>query len=583
MTIPLILSASTKRNVLLGSVGSGNTLTLGCNPCSIRGKTTLLFKAQGKLFHTPKISVTWEGDLDITAIISLKAQADIVLKSSSLTLLESPFTSIHIPGVLNLGPSVKLVASARASLTAAISVELELSAKIPKFFTKLSASEKVAQYPIEPEYSVSASATALVSGETKFTIGPQLALNVGVFGLDIPKTSIEMEVASYMDFSVKGKLQKKIISNGEKGEIATLTALANIGIRAGVSANLFGVCFSLYISPILKVFTKEYKTLMFDEPPAEVVSIESAVKLSAQAIKHAIEHPLIGANPKSQNNLPYRKPTTIHRNAHPTPSSGPGKRGIALGFLAVLPAREIEGVPGTLILAKVPGLTEQQVWTVGSIYLGKTNRQATLKLVERALELATRDHNRPIIIGGDWNAPHATLQRKVSSWGFGLHVVSFSGSKATFRGRTATARWSSIDHFVYTPVPVQHRRLYRATTKKAICRAKNAYRAWLASRDSILSPQETIQGKYNQYTLAEATASRLTKQDDRLRWRSHCTRIDNLLAGGCAKQAWNAAKRMACASGHSCRSSNPIRNEEGVLQFQPISICNPQIPLYAAG
>ncbi|KAH9265642.1 hypothetical protein BASA83_011043 [Batrachochytrium salamandrivorans] len=27
-------------------------------------------------------------------------------------------------------------------------------------------------------------------------------------------------------------------------------------------------------------------------------------------------------------------------------------------------------------------------------------------------------------------------------------------------------------------------------------------------------------------------------------------------------------------SGHSCRSSNPIRNEEGVLQFQPISICN---------
>ncbi|KAH9251983.1 hypothetical protein BASA81_010077 [Batrachochytrium salamandrivorans] len=333
------------------------------------------------------------------------------------------------------------------------------------------------------------------------------------------------------------------------------------------------------------------------------------------------------------------------------PASGPGKRGIALGFLAVLPAREIEGVPGTLILAKVPGLTEQQVWTVGSIYLGKNDRQATLKLVERALELATRDHNRPIIIGGDWNAPHATLQRKVSSWGFGLHVVSFSGSKATFRGRTATARWSSIDHFVCnqaaralltsprvnrqpyisdhwpiyasllavpptppdvfiptfnpdrckelaptislcnqfsilanlpdgcdsdtvtnrlldiinpntafsslsnlplidTPVPVQHRRLYRATTKKAICKAKNAYRAWLASRNSILSSQETIQGKYNQYILAEATASRLTKQDDRLRWRSHCTRIDNLLAGGCAKQAWNAAKRMACASGH---------------------------------
>ncbi|KAH6570871.1 hypothetical protein BASA60_007477 [Batrachochytrium salamandrivorans] len=143
------------------------------------------------------------------------------------------------------------------------------------------------------------------------------------------------------------------------------------------------------------------------------------------------------------------------------PANEPGKRGIALGFLDVLPARDIEGVPGTLILAK--------------FLVSRSNRYS---------------------------------------------------------------------------VPVQHRRLYRATTKKAIYKAKNAYRAWLASRDSILSPQETIQGKYNQYTLAEATASRLTKQDDHLRWRSHCTRIDNLLAGGCAKQAWNAAKRMACASGH---------------------------------
>ncbi|KAH9268808.1 hypothetical protein BASA84_000040 [Batrachochytrium salamandrivorans] len=164
-------------------------------------------------------------------------------------------------------------------------------------------------------------------------------------------------------------------------------------------------------------------------------------------------------------------------------------------------------------------------------------------------------------------------------------LFSFSGSKATFRGRTATARWSSIDHFVCNQAAralltsprvnrqpysstSQHRRLYRATTKKAICRAKNAYRAWLASRDSILSPQEPYKVSTTN-TLAEATASRLTKQD-RLRWRSHCTRIDNLLAGGCAKQAWNAAKRMACASGHSCRSSNPIRNEEGVLQFQPL-------------
>ncbi|KAH9265872.1 hypothetical protein BASA83_010895 [Batrachochytrium salamandrivorans] len=137
--------------------------------------------------------------------------------------------------------SMKLVAGARVSLTAAISAELELSVKMPKFFTKLSVSKKVAQYPIAPEYSVSASATASVGGDAKVTIGPQLALNDGT---------------------------------------ATLTALANMSIRAGVSANLFGVCFNLYTSPVSKVFTKEYKTLIFDKPPAEVDSIESAVKLS---------------------------------------------------------------------------------------------------------------------------------------------------------------------------------------------------------------------------------------------------------------------------------------------------------------
>ncbi|KAH6569167.1 hypothetical protein BASA50_010377 [Batrachochytrium salamandrivorans] len=300
MKVPLVLSASIERNIVLGSVGSGNTLTLGCNPCSIKGETTIFFKAKGVLFQIPQISVTWEGDLDIIAVLALKAQANIVLKSPDLTLFEYPFSPIYIPGILNLGPSVKLVASAHVSLTAAISVELELSCKMPKFFTKLSATKKVAQYPIDPQYSISASATASINGEAKVAIGPQLALNVYVFGLSIPKTSIEMEVALFMDFSLVGKIQKNLISGGANDGTATLTALASMGIGAGVSANLFGVCFSLYTSPILKVFTKEYvKTLEFGKPPAEVDSIESAIRRSTQAIKHAIKHPLIGANPRT--------------------------------------------------------------------------------------------------------------------------------------------------------------------------------------------------------------------------------------------------------------------------------------------
>ncbi|KAH9271187.1 hypothetical protein BASA83_006732 [Batrachochytrium salamandrivorans] len=112
------------------------------------------------------------------------------------------------------------------------------------------------------------------------------------------------------------------------------------------------------------------------------------------------------------------------------PASGPGKRGIALGFLAVLPAREIEGVPGTLILAKVP-------WSHGATA------------------------NFPDGCDSD------TVTNRL------LDIIN---------PNTAFSSLSNLP-LIDTPVPVQHRRLYRATTKKAICKAKNAYRAWLASRN----------------------------------------------------------------------------------------------------
>ncbi|KAH9264651.1 hypothetical protein BASA83_011824 [Batrachochytrium salamandrivorans] len=261
------------------------------------------------------------------------------------------------------------------------------------------------------------------------------------------------------------------------------------------------------------------------------------------------------------------------------PANGPGKRGIALGFLAVLPAREIEGVPGTLILAKVPGLTEQQVWTVGSIYLGKTDRQATPKLVERALELATRDHNRPIIIGGDWNVPHATLQRKVSSWGFGLHVVSFSGSKATFRGRTATARWSSIDHFVCNQAAralLTSPRVNRQPCKEL------APTISLCNQFSILAnlpddcDSDTVTNRLLDIINPNTAFSSL----------SNLPLIDTPVPVQ-HRRLYRATTKKAICKAKKCISSmasikrlyfespgNHTRNEAGVLQFQPISICN---------
>ncbi|KAH9249604.1 hypothetical protein BASA81_012678 [Batrachochytrium salamandrivorans] len=316
MTAPLVLSTSTSKNIVLGSTGSGNTLTLGCNPCSIKGETTLFFKAKGVLFQIPQISVTWEGDLDITAVLALKAQADIVLKSPDLTLFEYPFGPIYIPGILNLGPSVKLVASARVSLTAAISAELEISAKMPKFFAKLSSTKKEARYPIDPQYSVSASATASVSGEAKVAIGPQLALNIYVFGLSVPKTAIEMQVAAFMDFSVKGRIHKKIISDEARDVTATLTALASVGIGAGISASLLGINFDLYTSPVLKVFTKEYTTPLFNKPPARIASRESAMRPSTQANKPTNNQPPIRPNSRITTQAPpqgVKRPLIVMR------------------------------------------------------------------------------------------------------------------------------------------------------------------------------------------------------------------------------------------------------------------------------
>ncbi|KAH9248303.1 hypothetical protein BASA81_014057 [Batrachochytrium salamandrivorans] len=188
---------------------------------------------------------------------------------------------------------------------------------MPKFFAKLSATRKEARYPIDPQYSVSASATASVSGEAKVAIGPQLALNIYVFGLSVPKTAIEMQVAAFMDFSVKGRIHKKIISDEARDVTATLTALASVGIGAGISASLLGINFDLYTSPVLKVFTKEYTTPLFNKPPAEIASRESAMRPSTQANKPTTNQPTYKTELTDHNSSsPTGSQTTTHSNAH---------------------------------------------------------------------------------------------------------------------------------------------------------------------------------------------------------------------------------------------------------------------------
>ncbi|KAH6570870.1 hypothetical protein BASA60_007476 [Batrachochytrium salamandrivorans] len=215
---------------------------------------------------------------------------------------------------------------------------------------------------------------------------------------------------------------------------------------------------------------------------------------------------------------------------------------------------------GTLILAKVCftwSLTEREpgvdVW---SIYLGKNDRQAHSQLVERALELAD-------------TANHESLNKLGPRSGVALpqqggrpfdHVWSvISGSNIT----TSTPCHKQAVGYQYPTLPVASlSNLPLIDTfstspnivgciehhQEAIYKAKMQNRAWLASRRPLFESPGNHTGSHNQYTLAEATASRLTSRMITC-GRSHCTRIDKLLAGGvvkagdeCCRNAWHGAR-----------------------------------------
>ncbi|KAH6560785.1 hypothetical protein BASA60_000508 [Batrachochytrium salamandrivorans] len=125
-----------------------------------------------------------------------------------------------------------------------------------------------------------------------------------------------MQVAAFMDFSVKGRIHKKIISDEARDVTATLTALASVGIGAGVSASLLGINFDLYTSPVLKVFTKEYTTPLFNKPPAEIASRESAMRPSTQANKPTTNQPPIRPNSRITTQAPpqgVKRPLIVMR------------------------------------------------------------------------------------------------------------------------------------------------------------------------------------------------------------------------------------------------------------------------------
>ncbi|KAK5673611.1 hypothetical protein QVD99_001048 [Batrachochytrium dendrobatidis] len=68
--IALNLDLKASPSVELNPADVGGVFRVGCNPCGIKAQTTLLFRAAGRLFKKPKYSLTWEGDIDMYAMLS---------------------------------------------------------------------------------------------------------------------------------------------------------------------------------------------------------------------------------------------------------------------------------------------------------------------------------------------------------------------------------------------------------------------------------------------------------------------------------------------------------------------------------
>ncbi|KAH6575131.1 hypothetical protein BASA62_002109 [Batrachochytrium salamandrivorans] len=233
-----------------------------------RVESMIIINASGRLFKKPEISVTWEGNVDVIAMISFKADVSMTKESNEITLLKYPIGAIHIPGVLTVGPTLTLNARGQVVVSGSVDADIAFSSSLPNFHAKISTIEKKRVSGFSPVYSITADVNAAIQGKAQLVLAPKLELSASIFNHKVEAISISLDAEMGMTFEMCAKLEAEGSSSKAISGSAEATVSVALDISTSVNANLFGSDISLYSSKSLEMFKRcRVVKTNFEKPP----------------------------------------------------------------------------------------------------------------------------------------------------------------------------------------------------------------------------------------------------------------------------------------------------------------------------
>ncbi|KAK5664393.1 hypothetical protein QVD99_000001 [Batrachochytrium dendrobatidis] len=257
--IALNLDLKASPSIELNPADVGGVFRVGCNPCGIKAQTTLVFRAAGRLFKKPKYSLTWEGDIDMYAMLSFDIGVRLDKRLVSIPIFEYPLTPIYIPGVLSLGPKLVFEFNMDASISAEVRSKANLTVSYSNFETSIASNEKNTYRGFNPVYTSNVEADKLVA-ETRleFALTPKLKLAAEVFKFDLLETSLSIANKVGINFGIQKDISN--LENIKRLDSGPTSFDVNLSVDVGMSLDgeVFGFSKVLYTIFTKTIFERRY-------------------------------------------------------------------------------------------------------------------------------------------------------------------------------------------------------------------------------------------------------------------------------------------------------------------------------------
>jgi hypothetical protein len=196
--------SSSKKNL---QIVNEKDIKLLCTNCFTKGEATLALRIEGKIFP-PKIndaSITLNGNFLMNLDFAIKASIGKTFTIKDFNILSLPLGPLNIPGIVNIGPSIDLVASAFANAEIAGTLEFGGDLSLPNFNAKASFNglPKIEQSGFKPIIkSHKPKADIEASVEVSASLKPQIAFGVDILGGRVLRQKVGFELVGTLDNSI---------------------------------------------------------------------------------------------------------------------------------------------------------------------------------------------------------------------------------------------------------------------------------------------------------------------------------------------------------------------------------------------